>query len=62
MRDLPTGGVATVLLSPAAASFDMFEDYAARGHAFKTAVAALAANRARSADQPATSTIGGGDR
>jgi UDP-N-acetylmuramoylalanine--D-glutamate ligase len=37
---------ATVLLSPAAASFDMFVDYAARGRAFKAAVADLA--RARS--------------
>jgi UDP-N-acetylmuramoylalanine--D-glutamate ligase len=35
-------GPATVLLSPAAASFDMFPDYAARGRAFKIAVAALA--------------------
>ena len=33
---------ATVLLSPAAASFDMFEDYEARGRAFKAAVARLA--------------------
>jgi UDP-N-acetylmuramoylalanine--D-glutamate ligase len=33
--------IATVLLSPAAASFDMFVDYAARGRAFKRAVAAL---------------------
>jgi UDP-N-acetylmuramoylalanine--D-glutamate ligase len=43
-----TGGVgpATVLLSPAAASFDMFVDYAARGRAFKAAVAALAGERA----------------
>jgi UDP-N-acetylmuramoylalanine--D-glutamate ligase len=40
------GGPATVLLSPAAASFDMFEDYAARGRAFKQAVADLAAARA----------------
>jgi UDP-N-acetylmuramoylalanine--D-glutamate ligase len=41
----PGSGPATVLLSPAAASFDMFVDYAARGRAFKEAVAALAANR-----------------
>jgi len=32
-----------VLLSPAAASFDMFADYAARGDAFRRAVAALRA-------------------
>ncbi len=38
-------GLATVLLSPAAASFDMFVDYAARGRAFKEAVASLAADR-----------------
>jgi UDP-N-acetylmuramoylalanine--D-glutamate ligase len=38
-------GPATVLLSPAAASFDMFVDYAARGRAFKEAVAAIAADR-----------------
>lgn len=36
---------ATVLLSPAAASFDMFEDYEARGRAFKAAVARLAEAR-----------------
>ncbi|CAN5713408.1 UDP-N-acetylmuramoyl-L-alanine--D-glutamate ligase [soil metagenome] len=34
---------ATVLLSPAAASFDMFADYAARGRAFRAAVGGLAA-------------------
>ncbi len=38
-------GPATVLLSPAAASFDMFVDYAARGRAFKEAVAAIGARR-----------------
>jgi UDP-N-acetylmuramoylalanine--D-glutamate ligase len=41
----PQDAVGTVLLSPAAASFDMFEDYAARGRAFKAAVAALAGER-----------------
>ena len=41
------GGPATVLLSPAAASFDMFPDYAARGRAFRDAVADLVAARAR---------------
>ena len=41
-------GPATVLLRPAAASFDMFRDYAARGRAFKDAVADLVARRARS--------------
>ena len=34
-----------VLLSPAAASFDMFDDYAARGDAFRVAVAGLAVDR-----------------
>jgi UDP-N-acetylmuramoylalanine-D-glutamate ligase len=34
-----------VLLSPAAASFDMFVDYAARGAAFKHAVARVIAMR-----------------
>ena len=40
-----TIGPATVLLSPAAASFDMFVDYAARGQAFKAVVAALGKER-----------------
>jgi UDP-N-acetylmuramoylalanine--D-glutamate ligase len=44
----PDAGPATVLLSPAAASFDMFDDYAARGRAFKDAVAALVRERGRS--------------
>jgi UDP-N-acetylmuramoylalanine--D-glutamate ligase len=47
----PGSGPATVLLSPAAASFDMFVDYAARGRAFKAAVASLAAARARGGDR-----------
>ncbi|MDQ3492661.1 MAG: UDP-N-acetylmuramoyl-L-alanine--D-glutamate ligase [Chloroflexota bacterium] len=44
---LASGGAApvTVLLSPAATSFDMFQDYEARGRAFKAAVADLAESR-----------------
>jgi UDP-N-acetylmuramoylalanine--D-glutamate ligase len=34
-----------VLLAPAAASFDMFDDYAARGDAFRSAVSALGSDR-----------------
>jgi UDP-N-acetylmuramoylalanine--D-glutamate ligase len=44
MRDSGEPG-ATVLLSPAAASFDMFEDYAARGRAFIEAVKRLGDER-----------------
>jgi UDP-N-acetylmuramoylalanine--D-glutamate ligase len=47
----PGAGAATVLLSPAAASFDMFVDYAARGRAFKDAVAALATERAGNSER-----------
>jgi UDP-N-acetylmuramoylalanine--D-glutamate ligase len=44
-------GPATVLLSPAAASFDMFVDYAARGRAFKDAVVLIEAERSRGGDR-----------
>jgi UDP-N-acetylmuramoylalanine--D-glutamate ligase len=44
-RSAGAASTATVLLSPAAASFDMFEDYEARGRAFKAAVARLAEAR-----------------
>jgi UDP-N-acetylmuramoylalanine--D-glutamate ligase len=41
----PPTATATVLLSPAAASFDMFPDYVARGRAFRAAVEALVAGQ-----------------
>lgn len=44
-------GQATVLLSPAAASFDMFVDYADRGRAFKEAVRVIAAERQRGGER-----------
>jgi UDP-N-acetylmuramoylalanine--D-glutamate ligase len=48
-RELLAGGgaagPATVLMSPAAASFDMFVDYAARGRAFRAAAASVAERR-----------------
>jgi UDP-N-acetylmuramoylalanine--D-glutamate ligase len=47
----PPSAPATVLLSPAAASFDMFVDYVARGAAFKAAVAELATERAAGRDR-----------
>ncbi len=46
----PAGSLATVLLSPAAASFDMFIDYAARGRAFRAAVESLAAEHGSTTD------------
>ncbi len=49
LLDGAEGTVATVVLSPAAASFDMFEDYAARGRAFIEAVAKVAAASGRGA-------------
>ena len=49
-RELLSGAEpATVLLSPAATSFDMFVDYAARGRAFKAAVAGLLERRRQEA-------------
>ena len=60
----PLGPLATVLLSPAAASFDMFVDYAARGRAFKAAVRQLATTAPGhgpgAAGPPATLHPGGG--
>jgi UDP-N-acetylmuramoylalanine--D-glutamate ligase len=53
LRAGPEGSVATVLLSPAAASFDMFEDYAARGRAFVAAVGRLPSARRPGTGRPA---------
>jgi UDP-N-acetylmuramoylalanine--D-glutamate ligase len=44
-RSLLEFGPSTVLLSPAATSFDMFTDYVARGDAYKAAVRNLAKGR-----------------
>ena len=46
----PATPPATVLLSPAAASFDMFVDYAARGRAFIDAVSRLGDEREKEVD------------
>jgi UDP-N-acetylmuramoylalanine--D-glutamate ligase len=45
LNEFRDGDVATVLLSPAAASFDMYEDYAARGRAFRAAVGGIVERR-----------------
>jgi UDP-N-acetylmuramoylalanine--D-glutamate ligase len=45
LKEFRDGDVATVLLSPAAASFDMYEDYAARGRAFRAAVGGIVERR-----------------
>jgi UDP-N-acetylmuramoylalanine--D-glutamate ligase len=53
LQDLPSDTRATVVLSPAATSFDMFVDYAARGRAFGEAVRRLASARGPSGPREA---------
>jgi UDP-N-acetylmuramoylalanine--D-glutamate ligase len=45
LASVGSAAAATVLMSPAAASFDMFVDYAARGRAFRAAALAVAERR-----------------
>jgi UDP-N-acetylmuramoylalanine--D-glutamate ligase len=49
----PEGTVATLVLSPAAASFDMFEDYAARGRAFIAAAGRVTSGAGPASGRPA---------
>ena len=59
-RELPSpAGPATVLLSPAAASFDMFTDYAERGDAFVAAVESLARAGRGAGDEAPVPDVGG---
>jgi UDP-N-acetylmuramoylalanine--D-glutamate ligase len=50
----------TVLLAPAAQSWDMFRDYPARGDAFAAAVAGLAAGRSAADRSAADRSAAGG--
>ncbi|MBI2777550.1 MAG: UDP-N-acetylmuramoyl-L-alanine--D-glutamate ligase [Chloroflexi bacterium] len=58
----PAGPIGTVLLSPAATSFDMFVDYAARGRAFKAAVRGLVERETKPAAAPGGAGGGGEER